>query len=530
MSQDVMLCVMNSTAIFGDSVILEMQSSESCDKCSDLDAELLKKQNAYNNDVVERRNWTLVEAARTMLIFSKAPLFLWAEAINTACYTQNRSLIRLRYNKTPYELMHEKKTDLSFLHIFGSLCYLTNDSEDLGKLNPKADIVQVAATPRAVDIADSPVSTTIDQDAPSTNSTSQGSPSNVWPSHTPFKLLGKWTKNHPIANVIRDPSRLVSIRKQLQTDVMWCYFDAFLTSVELKTYKEAMLEPSWIGAMQEEIHEFERLQNATTEVPPLSSSHFVSSTYTNAFLNLENLHSTETEVVSTLNINLIRSLSHAMHIVILDKSIISLDRERNADKYEASNILRCLNPTSVGRKSIWRNLLSKIRSNGYGMLQIVLGFCSIEDHGESNKREVFTDGKASLREVAERMNMLTGMKDPATASLSRMATRVFKNPSLELYTLSVQVISSMRIHHDVVSSSLHLPSVPGTANVVDLFGVPLNTLGDINKLTKDIELGKYEVWSDLPSGKRMEVLDYAHVIINNIRMDTCEPMGSHTYT
>ncbi|GKF28642.1 hypothetical protein Tco_0094984 [Tanacetum coccineum] len=48
MSQDVMLCVMNSSVVFGDSVILEMQSSESYDKCSDLDAEFLKKQNAYN--------------------------------------------------------------------------------------------------------------------------------------------------------------------------------------------------------------------------------------------------------------------------------------------------------------------------------------------------------------------------------------------------------------------------------------------------------------------------------------------------
>ncbi|GKA38381.1 retrovirus-related pol polyprotein from transposon TNT 1-94 [Tanacetum coccineum] len=92
------------------------------------------------NDVVKRRNRTLVEASRTMLIFSKAPLFLWAEAINTTCYTQNHSLIRLRYNKTPYELMHDKKPDLSFLHVFGSLCYPTNDSEDLGKLNAKADI------------------------------------------------------------------------------------------------------------------------------------------------------------------------------------------------------------------------------------------------------------------------------------------------------------------------------------------------------------------------------------------------------
>ncbi|GKB84345.1 retrovirus-related pol polyprotein from transposon TNT 1-94 [Tanacetum coccineum] len=63
-----------------------------------------------------------------------------AKAINTTCYTQNRSLIRLRYNKTPYELMYDKKPNLSFLHVFGSLCYRTNDSKDLGKLNAKADI------------------------------------------------------------------------------------------------------------------------------------------------------------------------------------------------------------------------------------------------------------------------------------------------------------------------------------------------------------------------------------------------------
>ncbi|GKF37097.1 retrovirus-related pol polyprotein from transposon TNT 1-94, partial [Tanacetum coccineum] len=92
------------------------------------------------NGVVEKRNRTLVEVARTMLIFLKAPLFLWAEAINTACYTQNHSLTRLRYSKTPYELMYDKKLDLSFFYVFGSLCYSTNDNEDLGKLNAKADI------------------------------------------------------------------------------------------------------------------------------------------------------------------------------------------------------------------------------------------------------------------------------------------------------------------------------------------------------------------------------------------------------
>ncbi|GJU97178.1 retrovirus-related pol polyprotein from transposon TNT 1-94 [Tanacetum coccineum] len=92
------------------------------------------------NIVVEKHNRTLVEAERTMLIFSKAPLFLWAEAVTTACYTQNRSLIRKRHNKTLYELLHSRKPDLSYLHVFGALCYTTNDSEDLGKLKLKADI------------------------------------------------------------------------------------------------------------------------------------------------------------------------------------------------------------------------------------------------------------------------------------------------------------------------------------------------------------------------------------------------------
>ncbi|GJQ98731.1 retrovirus-related pol polyprotein from transposon TNT 1-94, partial [Tanacetum coccineum] len=92
------------------------------------------------NGVVERRNCTLIEAAHTILIYAKALLFLWAEAVATACYTQNRSIIRLHHGKTPYELLHDKPPDLSFFHVFGALCYPTNDSENLGKLQPKADI------------------------------------------------------------------------------------------------------------------------------------------------------------------------------------------------------------------------------------------------------------------------------------------------------------------------------------------------------------------------------------------------------
>ncbi|GJZ70655.1 retrovirus-related pol polyprotein from transposon TNT 1-94 [Tanacetum coccineum] len=95
------------------------------------------------NGVVKRRNQILVDDAHTMLIFAKALLFLWAEAIDTTCYTQNRSIIRRRYNKTPYEPMQDKKPDLSFFHVFGALCYPTNDNDDFGNLDAKADIDKV---------------------------------------------------------------------------------------------------------------------------------------------------------------------------------------------------------------------------------------------------------------------------------------------------------------------------------------------------------------------------------------------------
>nr|GFB18864.1 Gag-Pol polyprotein [Tanacetum cinerariifolium] len=92
------------------------------------------------NGVVEHRNHTLVEAARTMLIFSHTPLFIWAEAIATACYTQNRSITHHRFNKTPYELIQGRKPYISYLHVFGALCYPKNDHEDIDKLGAKGDI------------------------------------------------------------------------------------------------------------------------------------------------------------------------------------------------------------------------------------------------------------------------------------------------------------------------------------------------------------------------------------------------------
>nr|GEU78517.1 integrase, catalytic region, zinc finger, CCHC-type, peptidase aspartic, catalytic [Tanacetum cinerariifolium] len=149
------------------------------------------------------------------------------EAVATACFTQNRSIIRLRHGKTPYELLHDKLPELSYFHVFGALYYPTNDSENLGKLQPKADIdpeviapiVEVVALEYAGSIG-SPSSTTVDQDAPSP----------------------------------------ISTRPQLHEQALFCYYDAFPTFVEPKTYKDAFTQSYWIEVMQEELNEFERLK------------------------------------------------------------------------------------------------------------------------------------------------------------------------------------------------------------------------------------------------------------------------------
>ncbi|GJZ99160.1 integrase, catalytic region, zinc finger, CCHC-type containing protein [Tanacetum coccineum] len=96
-------------------------------------------QTPEQNGVVERQNRTLVEASRTMLSASKLPLFFWAKAIATACYTQNRSIIIPTHEKTAYHIINDKKPSIKHLHIFGCTCYLTRDGENLDKMKEKRD-------------------------------------------------------------------------------------------------------------------------------------------------------------------------------------------------------------------------------------------------------------------------------------------------------------------------------------------------------------------------------------------------------
>ena len=87
------------------------------------------------NGVMERKNRTLVEAARSMMGYSKVQPSFWAEAINTACFTQNRIIIVKRACKTAYELINQCKPNIKFLRVFGCRCFVLNDRDNLGKFD-----------------------------------------------------------------------------------------------------------------------------------------------------------------------------------------------------------------------------------------------------------------------------------------------------------------------------------------------------------------------------------------------------------
>ncbi|GJW28010.1 retrovirus-related pol polyprotein from transposon TNT 1-94 [Tanacetum coccineum] len=186
---------------------------------------------------------------------TRGPLVLWLSSNNSAFGCEKHAtngclFLRNISPKGAFGWLHgslqgyqkEDDWDRCFNHIY---------DEYFNASTIVVSLVPVAAAPRAVDIANSPVSTSINQDAPSTSIPST--------QEQELSLIIS-QDDRPIANLIGDPSRFVSTRKQLETNAMWCYFDAFLTSVEPKNFKQAMIEPSWIDAIQEEIHEFQRLQ------------------------------------------------------------------------------------------------------------------------------------------------------------------------------------------------------------------------------------------------------------------------------
>nr|GEZ11313.1 retrovirus-related Pol polyprotein from transposon TNT 1-94 [Tanacetum cinerariifolium] len=258
-----------------------------------------------------------------MLIYAQAPLFLWAEAVATACFTQNRSIIRLRHERLRMSFctadigifIGYAPTKKAF-RIYNRLTRRIVDTihVDFDELTAMASEQSSPAlndmTPGTISsglVRTSSSSTSFDQNAPSPSksftpteiqslvilqdarndnldmevahmgndpllgvpipevtfrqSSSTASPqSNVQPNHPMTHHNSNWRKDHPLNNIIGQLSRPVFTRLQLHEQALFCYYDAFLTSVEPKTYKEALTQAYWIEAMQEEINELECLE------------------------------------------------------------------------------------------------------------------------------------------------------------------------------------------------------------------------------------------------------------------------------
>nr|GEV06121.1 hypothetical protein [Tanacetum cinerariifolium] len=246
------------------------------------------------------------------------------EAVATACYTKNRSLIHTHHNKTPYELVHNKKPDITFFRVFGTLCYPTNDSEDLGKLQPTTDIgifigyapsrkdksrartksgsCSSLSTPTNKDLeilfqpmfdeylepprverpvpsalavkvpvnsAGTPSSTTIDQDAPSPShspsSSALQSPSLHQGIAAESTLMEDnriaFVDNNPLINAFApEPSSDASSSGDVSSAESTYVSQSLHHLIKPKNFKSAITKDCWFQPMQDEIHEFERLQ------------------------------------------------------------------------------------------------------------------------------------------------------------------------------------------------------------------------------------------------------------------------------
>nr|GEW99534.1 hypothetical protein [Tanacetum cinerariifolium] len=120
------------------------------------EAELARR---YSMEYASQMEIECEKADRTMLSVAKVPLFFWAEAIATACFTQNRSLVIPRHEKTLYQIINDRKPSVKFFHIFGTVYYIVRDGENLDKMKEKGDeciFVGVVSKSSAVFAADAP--------------------------------------------------------------------------------------------------------------------------------------------------------------------------------------------------------------------------------------------------------------------------------------------------------------------------------------------------------------------------------------
>ncbi|GJY34903.1 retrovirus-related pol polyprotein from transposon TNT 1-94 [Tanacetum coccineum] len=176
------------------------------------------------NGVVERRNRTLVEAARTMLSASKLPLSFWAEAVATACYTQNRSIIISTHGKTAYHIINDRKPSIKHLHIFGCTCYITRDGENLWIRERKRDpcvMVGYSTQVKGYRVYNKRTRLIVESFL-SWSLVPQGQKASDYANSDPVpqrqNVVPSAEKAHPLEQVRGNPSMPVQTRRQLATD------------------------------------------------------------------------------------------------------------------------------------------------------------------------------------------------------------------------------------------------------------------------------------------------------------------------
>nr|GEX08248.1 retrovirus-related Pol polyprotein from transposon TNT 1-94 [Tanacetum cinerariifolium] len=219
------------------------------------------------NSFVERRNRTLIEASHTI---SRPALHEMTPATISLGFVPNPT------SSTPFVPPSTTDWDMLFQSLFDEL--LTPppcvDHPALKVIGPIAEVV----APEPAASTSSPSLTTIDQDAPlpSNSQTITKTQSSIIPGDVEddnhdldvahinndsfFGILIVETKDHPLENIIGELARPVSTRLQLHEQALFCYYDAFLTYVKPKTYKDALTQSCWIEAMHKELNEFERLE------------------------------------------------------------------------------------------------------------------------------------------------------------------------------------------------------------------------------------------------------------------------------
>ncbi|KAH9657810.1 Integrase catalytic domain-containing protein [Citrus sinensis] len=260
------------------------------------------------NGVVERKNRSIQEMARTMLNENALPKYFWAEVVNTTCYVLNRVLIRPHLNKTPYELWKDRKPNIGYFKVFGCKCFVLNTKDNLGKFDPKSDVgiflghsnsskAYRVYNKRTLVVEES-MHVTFDESNPSSaekgvvnddadgelqEESSKENQENApqenqedrqeeqtnmeleqqeGSSQTPPKEW-RYVSSHPKDLILGDPSKGITTRSSLRNT---CEHASFISQIEPKSFANEENDKFWIMTIQEELNQLER--NKVWELVP----------------------------------------------------------------------------------------------------------------------------------------------------------------------------------------------------------------------------------------------------------------------